>query len=92
MQCFPLGNYLLYEFLMFYLEFLKKPRISLIKQKRKKPSITFCFFSSETNMKSILADVIGMVATSVACVVVFCGLQCIVLSTYFYEAIRGSDS
>jgi len=43
-------------------------------------------------MKSILTEIIGMVAACIACVVVFCGLQCIALSAHLYETIRGSDS
>ena len=51
-----------------------------------------CLFSKETNMKSIFIDTIGLAMACIACAIVFCGLQCFMLSAHVYETIVGADS
>lgn len=43
-------------------------------------------------MKSFLVEMVGMTVTCVACAVVFCGLQCVILTTQVYDSLVGSRS
>ena len=43
-------------------------------------------------MKSILIETIGTAVACAACLVFFCGLQCVILSAYFYKTVVGSDA
>lgn len=40
----------------------------------------------------IFIDVIGIAIACVMCALVFCGLQCVILSAHVYESIVGSEA